>query len=354
MEVAAAIVTHYPGVRPIMLMSGSRLMPDFFNQEMSDFYEEKLKQAGVRLEKNVTAERLWGLEEQARTPFGEFDTLGGRRVHFGPAPRGFTECRGVVLRNTEDCLIHVPARSVIIGIGAVPNSELFRGKLEMSEDGGVLVDAQCRTAVQPPSEDGGGGGIDVGSAAPPRPIYAAGDVAAFPLALEGFAPVRHEHIQNARDMAICAARNMVGSSAWGSLVSSAGEAGFQKDYYGGGELPMYQPVPGFSSRFLGLSWRRFYGVAEGEVVVLGAAEFRTTRTFGAFWVRKERVVGAFLEGGTIEQQIAVAQVTRLRPKVFSSQLLKGSQLGDFLEDPGSIEASDETDLSQLLMCCRCV
>ncbi|CAM9331454.1 unnamed protein product [Ectocarpus sp. 8 AP-2014] len=230
---------------------------------------------------------------------------------------------------------------------------MFRGKLEMSEDGGVLVDAQCRTAVQPPSEDGGGGGIDVGSAAPPRPIYAAGDVAAFPLALEGFAPVRHEHIQNARDMAICAARNMVGSSAWGSLVSSTGEAGFQKDYYGGGELPTYQPVPGFSSRFLGLSWR-FYGVAEGEVVVLGAAEFRTTRTFGAFWVRKERVVGAFLEGGTIEQQIAVAQVTRLRPKVFSSQLLGGSQLGDFLEDPGSIEASDETDLSQLLMCCRCV
>lgn len=46
------------------------------------------------------------------------------------------------------------------------------------------------------------------------------------------------------------------------------------------------------------------------MVVLGAAEFRTTRTFGAFWVRKERVVGAFLEGGTIEQQIAVAQVRR--------------------------------------------
>ncbi|CAB1115486.1 MDHAR [Ectocarpus sp. CCAP 1310/34] len=365
---------------------------------MSDFYEEKLKQAGVRLEKNVTAERLWGLEEQARTPGawqtqqsatiivdicyrGEFDTLGGRRVHFGPAPRGFTECRGVVLRNTEDCLIHVPARTVIIGIGAVPNSELFRGKLEMSEvgtgdgrlDGGILVDSQCRTAVQPPSEDGGGGGIDVGSAAPPRPIYAAGDVAAFPLALEGFAAVRYEHIQNARDMAICAAKNMVGSSAWGSLVSSAGEAGFQKDYYGGGELPTYQPVPGFSSRFLGLSWRlefgslseamlsttfhrypgifnfpyiarhslpfgvfplhhgtltrrflrlrvpgrklprRFYGVAEGEVVVLGAAEFRTTRTFGAFWVRKERVVGAFLEGGTIEQQIAVAQAFAAKP-----------------------------------------
>lgn len=29
--------------------------------------------------------------------------------------------------------VHVPARTVIIGIGAVPNSELFRGKLEMSK-----------------------------------------------------------------------------------------------------------------------------------------------------------------------------------------------------------------------------
>lgn len=36
---------------------------------------------------------------------GEFDTLGGRRVHFGPAPRGFTECRGVVLRHDEDRLV---------------------------------------------------------------------------------------------------------------------------------------------------------------------------------------------------------------------------------------------------------
>eukprot|EP00903_Cladosiphon_okamuranus_P021303 g19574.t1 len=344
MEVAAAIVTHYPGVRPVLLMSGPGLMPDFFSEEMSDFYEARLMEAGVSIEKNLTAERLWGLEEQ-----GEFETLGGRRVHFGPAPRGFTECRGVVLRNNEDRLIHVPARAVMIGIGSAPNSGLFRGKLELSEDGGLCVDAQCRALIEPSSASEAGKDGVVSD----LPIFAAGDVAAFPLTLEGSRRVRHEHVQNARDMAICAARNMVGSSAAGSLVSSSRGAGFKKDYYGGGELPVYEPVPGFSSRLLGLSWR-FYGVAEGEVVVLGAAEFRTTRTFGAFWVRGERVVGAFLEGGTIEQQIAVAQVTRLRPRVFSSRLLKGSQLGDFLEDPGSIEASDETHLSQLLMCCRCV
>ncbi|CAM9117280.1 unnamed protein product [Hapterophycus canaliculatus] len=155
-------------------------------------------------------------------------------------------------------------------------------------------------------------------------------------------------------MAVCAARNMVGGSAAGSFVSGTTGKGFMKDSSEGQQLPAYEPLPGFSSRFLGLSWRRFYGVAEGDVVVLGAAEFRTTRTFGAFWVRGERVVGAFLEGGTLEQRIAVAQVTRLRPKVFSARLLKESQLGDFLEDPGSIEAGEDTDLSQLLMCCRCV
>lgn len=59
-----------------------------------------------------------------------------------------------------------------------------------------------------------------------------------------------------RDMAICAARNMVGNSAAaGGVVSGFGAPGFSKDYYGGGELPAHEPVPGFSSRFLGLSWR---------------------------------------------------------------------------------------------------
>ncbi|CAM9803360.1 unnamed protein product, partial [Hapterophycus canaliculatus] len=99
-EVAAAIATHYPGVRPVLLVAGPGLMSGFFSQEMSDFYEERLKEDGILVEKNVTAERLWGLEEQAR-----FDTLGGGRVHYGPAPRGFTECRGVVLRDSEDRLV---------------------------------------------------------------------------------------------------------------------------------------------------------------------------------------------------------------------------------------------------------
>eukprot|EP00904_Undaria_pinnatifida_P002234 jgi/Undpi1/12010/HiC_scaffold_4.g01709.m1 len=334
-EVAAAIAKHYPGVQPLLLISGSQLMPGFFSWEMSDFYEQSLVAAGVVIEKGVTAERLWGLEEQ-----GEFETLRGDRVFFGPAPRGFTECRGVVLRGRNSRVIHVPARVVLVGIGTVPNSELFRGQLKTSEDGGICVDPHCRAFLEAKA-----GGANV---------FAAGDVATYPLALENSRHVRHEHVQNARDMAVVAARNMVGGLLEGE-GSGSGELDLMKSYDadGEGQFPLYSPVPGFSSKFLDLSWR-FYGIPEGEVVVLGAAEFATTRTFGAFWVRGERVVGAFLEGGTMGQQVAVAQVTRLRPKVFSPRLLKDSQLGDFLEDPGSIEASDESDLSQLLMCCRCV
>lgn len=52
------------------------------------------------------------------------------------------------------------------------------------------------------------------------------------------------------------------------------------------------------------------------MVVLGAADYSTTSTFGAFWVRGEQVVGAFLEGGSIEQQIAVAQVWHFPPRVW--------------------------------------
>ncbi|CAM9847949.1 unnamed protein product, partial [Laminaria digitata] len=185
-EVAAAIVTHYPGVQPLLLMSGSQLMPGFFSQEMSDFYEQSLVTAGVAIEKDVTAERLWGLEEQ-----GKFETLEGSRVNFGPAPRGFTECRGVVLRSKRGRVIHVPARVVLVGIGTVPNSDLFRGQLKISEDGGICVDPHCR--VLTPAKAGNATGAGKIS-----PVFAAGDVATYPLALENSRQVRHEHVQNAR------------------------------------------------------------------------------------------------------------------------------------------------------------
>lgn len=57
-------------------------------------------------------------------------------------------------------------------------------------------------------------------------------------------------------MAVVAARNMVGSML---DEGGGGEGGSDVikgyDIDGGGRLPVYHPVPGFSSRFLDLSWR---------------------------------------------------------------------------------------------------
>ncbi|CAN0479637.1 unnamed protein product, partial [Hapterophycus canaliculatus] len=62
----------------------------------------------------------------------------------------------------------------------------------------VCVDTHCRASLQLSTGEGtaaGSGGVVPDSTSP---VYAAGDVAAFPLALETFRRVRREHIQNAR------------------------------------------------------------------------------------------------------------------------------------------------------------
>ena len=43
---------------------------------MSDFYEQALVTAGVAIEKDVTAERLWGLEERVRGQQGGCSYIG--------------------------------------------------------------------------------------------------------------------------------------------------------------------------------------------------------------------------------------------------------------------------------------
>lgn len=49
----------------------------YFSKEMSDFYEQRLTDHGVRIVKDVTAERLWGLEEQVFIGDGRVKTYRG-------------------------------------------------------------------------------------------------------------------------------------------------------------------------------------------------------------------------------------------------------------------------------------
>ncbi|KAK4392979.1 Monodehydroascorbate reductase 4, peroxisomal [Sesamum angolense] len=161
----------------------------------------------------------------------------------------------------------LPADMVVIGIGIRPNTSLFEGQLTM-EKGGIKVNGKMQSSNSS--------------------VYAIGDVAAFPVKVVGETR-RLEHVDSARK----SARHAV------AAIKEPEKTG-EFDY-----------LPFFYSRVFTLSWQ-FYGDNAGEVVHFG--DF-SGNTFGAYWIHKGQLVGSFLEGGTKEQYEAIAQATRLKPKV---------------------------------------
>lgn len=140
---------------------------------------------------------------------------------------------GVLLRDGEE----VPADVVVVGIGAVPNTDLARS-VGLVEDDGIVVDASLRA------------GLDV---------WAAGDVA------RAFHPVlgqhlRVEHWANAKNQGAAAARSMLGQAV------------------------SYDRVPYFYTDQFDLSME-FSGysplLAQAQVVYRGD---RSSGEFVAFWV----------------------------------------------------------------------
>lgn len=112
---------------------------------------------------------------------------------------------------------------MVAGIGAVPNSELFRNTLLLSADGGIITDFSLRTTH--PSGD----------------VFAAGDVACAPVPLAGAGEGNHvatatksEHVKTARDMGTHAARVMLGDA---------------------GNVGPFDPVPHMYSRYMRASRR---------------------------------------------------------------------------------------------------
>lgn len=100
--------------------------------------------------------------------------------------------------------VWLAARFTVVGIGSVPNSELFCETLVLSKDGGIVTDSSLRTSH--PSGD----------------VFAAGDVACAPVPLGGndegnfmATAVRSEHVKAARDMGTFAARTMLAGSDTG-------------------------------------------------------------------------------------------------------------------------------------------
>ncbi|CAM9240958.1 unnamed protein product [Choristocarpus tenellus] len=304
-EVASAIVSHYPDIPLTLVIPRENLLQGLgFGKEIGYFYEKQLSRAGVKFAKSYCVTRLWALDEE-----GKFPTL--ERVpqapllkktlprSFGPADPNLTSCRGVVLSGAQsEEQVWLPARYIVLGIGSIPNTDLFHSSLSTAPDGSLITDSALRVSHAS------------------RDVFAAGDVASVPLLLAGGRLTRFEHVHAAREMALHCARVM--------LYPEGQES----------KLP-YNPVPSFYSRFLDLSWK-FYGFTEGEMVVLGMEAFPTSRTFGAFWLKEGQIVGAFLEEDTslgVDHSAALELMARERPRVLDVKHLSKCPLDQLIADP---------------------
>jgi monodehydroascorbate reductase (NADH) len=163
---------------------------------------------------------------------------------------------------------------VVVGIGARANTGLFDGQLAM-ERGGIKVNGRMQTSE--------------------ASVYAVGDVAAFPVALLGGDVRRFEHVDCARRTA---------RRAVAAIFERAEEQGKKGVDY----------LPFFYSRVFGLSWQ-FYGDNVGETVHFGDFSVSSGAAggrpkFGACWVSGGLVAGVFLEGGSREENEAVASAVR--------------------------------------------
>ncbi|OVA03607.1 FAD-dependent pyridine nucleotide-disulfide oxidoreductase [Macleaya cordata] len=163
---------------------------------------------------------------------------------------------------------------VVVGVGGRPLTTLFKGQVE-EEKGGIKTDGFFRTSVPD--------------------VYALGDVATFPLKL--FNEIRRvEHVDHARKSAEQAVKAI--------KASEEGKAIDEYDY-----------LPYFYSRSFNLSWQ-FYGDNVGDTVLFGDNDPASPKPkFGTYWIKDGKVVGVFLEGGTPDENQAIAKVAKLQPSV---------------------------------------
>ncbi|CAK7343404.1 unnamed protein product [Dovyalis caffra] len=169
---------------------------------------------------------------------------------------------------------------VVVGVGGRPLITLFKGQVE-EEKGGIKTDAFFKTSIPD--------------------VYAVGDVATFPLKL--YNDIRRvEHVDHARKSAEQAVKAI-------------------KSNEDGKTIDVYDYLPFFYSRSFDLSWQ-FYGDNVGDAVLFGDNDPASPKPkFGSYWIKDGKVVGAFLEGGSPDENKAIAKVAKVQPSVDNLDLL---------------------------------
>ncbi|MFJ2115384.1 NAD(P)/FAD-dependent oxidoreductase [Streptomyces sp. NPDC087850] len=175
----------------------------------------------------------------------------GVRFHFGARLTGITGQDGMVLAARTDDGEEHPAHDVLAAIGAAPRTALAEAAgltlADRAEGGGIAVDASLRTSDPD--------------------VFAAGDVASFPLpAFPGSGRVRVEHWANALNGGPAAARAMLGQDVTYDRIPYF----FSDQYDLGLEYSGWAPPGSYD-----------------QVVVRGDAG---KREFVAFWLKDRRVL----------------------------------------------------------------
>ncbi|VAI00682.1 unnamed protein product [Triticum turgidum subsp. durum] len=118
---------------------------------------------------------------------------------------------------------------------------------------------------------------------------------------------RVEHVDHSRKSAEQAVKAIKGKEA-GSAVEE------------------YDYLPYFYSRSFDLSWQ-FYGDNVGDAILFGDADPGSAKPkFGSYWVKDGKCVGAFLEGGSPDENAAIAKLARAQLPAASPDELKAAGL----------------------------
>ncbi|KAK6126318.1 hypothetical protein DH2020_039963 [Rehmannia glutinosa] len=260
-------------------------MPRLFTAGIAAFYESYYANKGVNIIKGTVA------------------------VGFGTNGNG--EVTDVKLKDGRV----LEADIVVVGVGGKPLTTLFKGQIE-EEKGGIKTDSFFKTSIPD--------------------VYAVGDVATFPMKL--YDEIRRvEHVDHARKSAEQAVKvwdlikrlnsNFYVPNSVMMLTEMFLKAFcidldtyFQFAIFAseqGKSISEYDYLPYFYSRAFDLSWQ-FYGDNVGETVLFGDSKPTSpTHKFGSYWIKDGKVVGAFLESGTPEENKAIAKVARVQPPVES-------------------------------------
>jgi NADPH-dependent 2,4-dienoyl-CoA reductase/sulfur reductase-like enzyme len=218
------------------------------------------------------------------------DTVGGvfRAVHetegvafrLGAGVVEFTGVDGAVTGVRLDDGSAVPADVVLVAVGAKPRTELAReAGLELTDDGGVAVDATLRTSAPD--------------------VYAVGDIAAHVHPRYGHR-IRVEHWANAKDQGAHVAKNVAGGS----------EPYTASPYF-------------FSDQYdLGMEFRGLADPFTDELVVRGDLD---GREFIAFWLR-DGVVRAAMNVNVWDDGDALQALIDRQVRVEPAKLV-GADLG---------------------------